>query len=82
MFLLACHLHLAILWSHLLEIVVGVVILVTVKFVILYILGWLAQVRRSSCLLFAGVLSQAGEFAFIIFSTAINVKVMSKCRYY
>lgn len=52
-------------------------ILVTVKFVILYILGWLTQVRRSSRLLFAGVFSQAGEFAFIIFSTAINVKIIS-----
>lgn len=70
-------LNLAILWSHLLEIVFGVVILVILKFAILYILGWLARVRRSSRLLFAGVLSQAGEFAFIIFSTAINVKVMS-----
>lgn len=47
-------LNLAILWSHLLEIVVGVVILVILKFAILYILGWLVQVRRSSRLLLLG----------------------------
>ncbi|MFP1453307.1 hypothetical protein ACLB1N_27540 [Escherichia coli] len=49
---------------------ISVVVLVAVKILVLYLLARLYGVRSSERMQFAGVLSQGGEFAFVLFSTA------------
>ncbi|MGK3112605.1 glutathione-regulated potassium-efflux system protein KefB [Candidatus Pantoea formicae] len=70
-------LNLGVLYTHIVEIVLGVVILVAVKTLVLYVLGRIYGLRSSERLQFAGVLSQGGEFAFVLFSAASSAKLFS-----
>ena len=70
-------LNLGVLYTHILEIVIGVVVLVMVKTLVLYVLGRIYGLRSSERLQFAGVLSQGGEFAFVLFSAASSAKLFS-----
>lgn len=68
-------LNLGVLYTHLLWVVCSVLILVTLKALVLYGLSRLHGLRSSERLQFAGVLSQGGEFAFVLFSTASSQKL-------
>ncbi|WNJ79916.1 glutathione-regulated potassium-efflux system protein KefB [Cedecea neteri] len=68
-------LNLGVLFTHLLWIAVSVVALVAVKATILYGLSRVYGLRSSERLQFAGVLSQGGEFAFVLFSAAASQKL-------
>nr|WP_310617061.1 glutathione-regulated potassium-efflux system protein KefB [Pantoea cypripedii] len=70
-------LNLGVLYTHILEIVLGVVILVVVKILVLYVLARVYGLRSSERQQFAGVLSQGGEFAFVLFSAAASAKLFS-----
>lgn len=70
-------LNLGILYTHIVEIVLGVLVLVAVKTLVLYLLGRLYGLRSSERLQCAGVLSQGGEFAFVLFSAASSAKLFS-----
>lgn len=54
-------LNLGVLYTHIAEIILGVVILVAVKTLVLYVLGRIYGLRSSERLQFAGVLSQGGN---------------------
>ncbi|PJZ05257.1 glutathione-regulated potassium-efflux system protein KefB [Pantoea rodasii] len=70
-------LNLGVLYTHIAEIILGVVILVAVKTLVLYVLGRIYGLRSSERLQFASVLSQGGEFAFVLFSAASSAKLFS-----
>jgi len=53
------------------------VLLVLIKGTVLYLLARIFGLRRSVRLQFAGVLSQGGEFAFVLFSAAASQKIIS-----
>lgn len=63
-------LNLGVLYTHLLWVAVSVLLLLTVKMAILYGLSRWYGLRTSERLQFSTVLSQGGEFAFVLFSTA------------
>lgn len=69
-------LNLGVLYTHLLEVLLGVLLLVLIKGCVLYGLARISGLRRSVRLQFAGVLSQGGEFAFVLFSAAFTQKVL------
>ncbi|HDT3441308.1 TPA: cation:proton antiporter [Klebsiella pneumoniae subsp. pneumoniae] len=64
----AMALNLGVLYTHLLWVAVSVAVLVAVKMLVLYLLARLYGLRSSERMQFAGVLSQGGEFAFVLFS--------------
>lgn len=68
-------LNLGVLYTYLLWVVISVVVLVAVKILVLYLLARLYGVRSSERMQFAGVLSQGGEFAFVLFSTASSQRL-------
>lgn len=68
-------LNLGILYSHIAWVIASVMVLVAVKTLVLYTLARLHGVPRSERLQFAAVLSQGGEFAFVLFSTASSQKL-------
>lgn len=68
-------LNLGILYTHLLLVLVGVIVLVAVKSLVLYGIARVYGLRSAERLLFAGVLSQGGEFAFVLFSTASSSRL-------
>lgn len=68
-------LNLGVLYTHLPWILCSVLVLVAVKSVVLYVLSRLHGLRSSERLQFAGVLSQGGEFAFVLFSSASSQKL-------
>jgi len=68
-------LNLGVLYRHLLLVVGGVVVLVVVKTLVLYVLARVYGLRSSERMQFAGVLSQGGEFAFVLFSTASSQRL-------
>ena len=70
-------LNLGVLYTHILEILLGVLILVTVKTLVLYVLGRVYGLRSSERQQFAGVLSQGGEFAFVLFSAASSARLFA-----
>ena len=63
-------LNLGVLYTHLIWILVSVLLLVGVKIGVLYGLSHLYGLRSSERIQFSGVLSQGGEFAFVLFSAA------------
>lgn len=69
-------LNLGVLYTHLPEVLMGVAILVVVKGGVLYLLARIAGIRRSVRMQFAAVLSQGGEFAFVLFSAASTQKLL------
>ncbi|WP_194207321.1 glutathione-regulated potassium-efflux system protein KefB [Superficieibacter sp. 1612_C1] len=68
-------LNLGVLYTHLLWVAFSVFALVAVKMLVLYLLARVYGLRSSERLQFAGVLSQGGEFAFVLFSTASSQKL-------
>ncbi|MGP9453813.1 glutathione-regulated potassium-efflux system protein KefB [Yersinia pestis] len=70
-------LDLGVLFTHLLDVLLGVLALVFIKSAILYGLARVFGLRRSVRLQFAGVLSQGGEFAFVLFSAAFSQRVLN-----
>lgn len=68
-------LNLGVLYTHLLWVVVSVAILVAVKMLVLYVMARIYGLRSSERMQFASVLSQGGEFAFVLFSTASSQKL-------
>ncbi|MCP1439322.1 glutathione-regulated potassium-efflux system protein KefB [Erwinia persicina] len=70
-------LNLGVLYTHIVEILVGVVLLVAIKAGVLYLLSRIFGLRSSERLQFSAVLSQGGEFAFVLFSAASSAKLFS-----
>ena len=70
-------LNLGVLYTHILEILAGVIVLVAVKAGVLYLLSRVFGLRSSERLQFSAVLSQGGEFAFVLFSAASSAKLFS-----
>lgn len=68
-------LNLGVLYRHWLWVLVSVVALVAVKSMVLYGLARLYGLRRAECMQFASVLSQGGEFAFVLFSIPASLKL-------
>ncbi|HEY1845749.1 MAG TPA: glutathione-regulated potassium-efflux system protein KefB [Buttiauxella sp.] len=68
-------LNLGVLYTHILLVILGVLALVAVKFGVLYGISHVYGLRSSERLQFSGVLSQGGEFAFVLFSTASSQKL-------
>ena len=68
-------LNLGVLYTHILWVVMSVAVLVAVKMLVLYALSRLYGLRSSERLQFSGVLSQGGEFAFVLFSTASSQRL-------
>ncbi|KAI3492344.1 hypothetical protein L1887_43220 [Cichorium endivia] len=68
-------LNLGVLYTHLLWVIVSVAILVAVKMLVLYVMARIYGLRSSERMQFASVLSQGGEFAFVLFSTASSQKL-------
>ena len=73
-------LNLGVLYTHILLVLAGVMILVTVKGAVLYGLSRVFGLRTSVRLQFSAVLSQGGEFAFVLFSAAGAQKVISSSQ--
>ncbi|MBJ3815039.1 glutathione-regulated potassium-efflux system protein KefB [Shimwellia pseudoproteus] len=71
-------LNLGVLYSHLLWVIAAVIALVLVKILVLYVLGRIFGLRTSERLQFAGVLSQGGEFAFVLFSLASSQRIFQQ----
>ncbi len=71
-------LDMGVLFTHLLPILVGVTTLVFIKVTVLYFLARRAGLRRSVRLQFSSVLSQGGEFSFVLFSAAFSHGVLTK----
>lgn len=70
-------LDIGVLLSHWSGVLLAVLALVLVKSGILYVIGRVSGLEKSLAMQFSGVLSQGGEFAFILFSTAFSEKVLS-----
>ncbi|MGY6027552.1 glutathione-regulated potassium-efflux system protein KefB [Phytobacter sp. AG2a] len=68
-------LNLGVLYTHLLWVLVSVAVLVAVKTGVLYALARVYGLRSSERMQFAGVLSQGGEFAFVLFSSASSQRL-------
>ncbi|WP_168386178.1 glutathione-regulated potassium-efflux system protein KefB [Erwinia amylovora] len=70
-------LNLGVLYTHMTEILTGVLLLLAVKTAVLYLLARVYGLRSSERLQFSGVLSQGGEFAFVLFSAASSANLFS-----
>ncbi|HBH7063652.1 MULTISPECIES: glutathione-regulated potassium-efflux system protein KefB [Enterobacter] len=68
-------LNLGVLYTHLQWVIVSVAVLVAVKTLVLYVMARISGLRSSERMQFASVLSQGGEFAFVLFSTASSQKL-------
>ncbi|URQ61123.1 glutathione-regulated potassium-efflux system protein KefB [Pantoea alhagi] len=68
-------LNLGVLYTHIFTVLLGVLVLVAVKTLVLYLLARIYGLRSSERLQFASVLSQGGEFAFVLFSAASAVRL-------
>ena len=68
-------LNLGVLYTHLLWVIASVAVLVAVKTLVLYLLARIYGLRSSERMQFSSVLSQGGEFAFVLFSTASSQKL-------
>lgn len=68
-------LNLGVLYTHLLWVIASVAVLVAVKSLVLYLLARIYGLRSSERMQFSTVLSQGGEFAFVLFSTASSQKL-------
>jgi len=68
-------LNLGVLYTHILVVLLGVAVLVTVKMLVLYGLARVYGLRHPERAQLAGVLSQGGEFAFVLFSTASSQRL-------
>ncbi|OTA15463.1 Inner membrane protein ybaL [Xenorhabdus vietnamensis] len=73
-------LNLSIFFTYWLNILLSVLGLVLIKSLILYVIGRMSGLRKSLCSQFSGVLSQGGEFAFVLFSQALEQKVLNQTQ--
>ena len=71
-------LNLQVLWAYLPQVLLAVLVLVAVKALVLYVLGFVARLRTGARAQFSGVLSQGGEFAFVIYATAFGASVIDE----
>ncbi|MBD2821183.1 glutathione-regulated potassium-efflux system protein KefB [Xenorhabdus sp. 42] len=71
-------LDIGVLLTHWSSVLLSVVGLVLIKFLTLYVIGRISALRNASCLQFSGVLSQGGEFAFVLFSAALGQGVLDQ----
>ncbi|MBK5074353.1 glutathione-regulated potassium-efflux system protein KefB [Budviciaceae bacterium CWB-B4] len=70
-------LNLGVFYSHILQVLVGVCVLLLVKSVVLYGLARFFRINRSERLQFSAVLSQGGEFAFVLFAAAKSQNIFN-----
>lgn len=70
-------LNLGVLFAYFIPLMISVILLVSIKAVILYGLSCFFHLQQSSRLQFAVVLSQGGEFAFVLFSVAFGQKLFT-----
>lgn len=68
-------LNLGVLYTHLPWVLASVAVLLAVKSLVLYGLARIYGLRSSERMQFAGVLSQGGEFAFVLFSSASSQRL-------
>lgn len=68
-------LNLGVLYTHILWVLMSVAVLVAVKTGVLYLLARIYGLRSAERMQFAGVLSQGGEFAFVLFSAASSQRL-------
>ncbi|NEG94039.1 glutathione-regulated potassium-efflux system protein KefB [Leclercia adecarboxylata] len=68
-------LNLGVLYTHILVVLLGVAVLIAVKMLVLYVLARVYGLRHPERAQLAGVLSQGGEFAFVLFSTASSQRL-------
>lgn len=68
-------LNLGVLYTHLPWVIASVLLLIAVKTLVLYLLARVYGLRAPERMQFAGVLSQGGEFAFVLFSTASSQRL-------
>ncbi|MCC8365648.1 glutathione-regulated potassium-efflux system protein KefB [Xenorhabdus sp. PB61.4] len=71
-------LNIGVLLSHLPDVLLAVLALVLTKSSILYVIGRISGLGNSLGIQLSGVLSQGGEFAFVLFSAALGEKVLDK----
>ncbi|SFU17062.1 Kef-type potassium/proton antiporter, CPA2 family [Kosakonia arachidis] len=71
-------LNIGVLYTHLLWVVMSVAVLVAIKTLVLYVLARVYGLRSSERMQFAGVLSQGGEFAFVLFSSASSQRLFQQ----
>lgn len=71
-------LNLDVLWAYLPQVLIAVAVLVAVKALVLYGLSLAARLRNGARAQFSGVLSQGGEFAFVIYATAFGASVINE----
>ncbi|OTA19478.1 putative cation:proton antiport protein [Xenorhabdus beddingii] len=71
-------LDMGILLTHVFDVLLSVMGLVLIKGFTLYVIGRISGLRKSSCVQFSGVLSQGGEFAFVLFSAALGQGVLDQ----
>lgn len=71
-------LNMGVLLTHLVSVLLSVTGLVLIKGLILYIIGRISGLKKSSSVQFSGVLSQGGEFAFVLFSAALGQGVLDQ----
>ncbi|WP_239022573.1 glutathione-regulated potassium-efflux system protein KefB [Candidatus Profftia lariciata] len=71
-------LNVSILYTHLFLILIGVIILILIKSGILYLLARIIGIRSPIRIQLASVLSQGGEFAFVLFSAASIQKLLEE----
>ncbi|CCW31513.1 Glutathione-regulated potassium-efflux system protein kefB [Xenorhabdus nematophila F1] len=73
-------LNMGVLLTHWLSVLVSVLVLLLIKGSILYAIGRISGLRKASCLQFSGVLSQGGEFGFVLFSAAFGQGVLEQAQ--
>jgi glutathione-regulated potassium-efflux system ancillary protein KefC len=67
-----------LLLEYPLLILAATVLLVLVKSIILYIISLIGRIPKSQRLLFTSLLSQSGEFGFVLFGFAVTVNAMGQ----
>lgn len=70
-------LNLDIFKQHIGLALIGVLVLLLIKSLVLYGLGWLSGLTNAERLQLAGVLGQGGEFAFVLFSAASSRHILN-----
>lgn len=70
-------LNLGVFYSHILQVLASVLVLLLVKSIVLYGLARCFSIKRSERLQFSAVLSQGGEFAFVLFAAGKAQKIFN-----
>ncbi|PHM35597.1 glutathione-regulated potassium-efflux system protein KefB [Xenorhabdus innexi] len=71
-------LNIGVLLSYLPDVLLAVLALVLIKSILLYAIGRISGLEKSLIMQFSGMLSQGGEFAFVLFSAALGEKVLDQ----